>query len=59
MLTWPWSKITLFLVVQMIQHAVVKSSLKIGLPKLVLASKTISRGGRLRFQEIGMELQQS
>jgi hypothetical protein len=45
--------------VQITQQAVIKSSLKIALPKLVRASITISSGGRLRFHEMEMELQQS
>ena len=46
------SKITAFLVVRMTQQAVMQISLKIGLPKFDLASITMSRGGRLRFQEM-------
>jgi len=40
----PLSNIILFLVVQMIQQEEITISLKIGLPKVVLASIIISRG---------------
>jgi len=41
---------TAFLVVQITQQAVMNISLKIEFPKLVLASITMSSGGRLRFR---------
>ena len=50
---------TAFLVTQMIQHAMIKISLKIGLPKNVLASITISKGGIFVFQHMGMVFQQA
>jgi hypothetical protein len=53
----PLSNITIFLVVHITQHAVMQISLKMELPKLVLASITMSRGGRLRFQLIEMVFQ--
>jgi hypothetical protein len=52
------SKIILFLVVQMIQHAVITISLKMGLPKAFLASITMSKGGICRFQKIERDFQQ-
>ena len=51
-------KITEFLVVQITQHAVIKISLKMGLPKALLASITMCRGGRFRFQLTGIVFQQ-
>jgi hypothetical protein len=50
---------TAFLVTQMIQHAMIKISLKIGLPKDVPASMTISKGGIFVFQHMGMVFQQA
>jgi hypothetical protein len=48
-----------FLVVQMIQQAVMKISLKIGFPKTVLASMIMSSGCRFLFQDMGIEFQQA
>jgi hypothetical protein len=42
----------------MAQQAAITISLKIELPKLVLASIIMSRGGRLRSQIMPIELQQ-
>jgi hypothetical protein len=42
----------------MIQQAVMKISLKKALPKLVLVSITMSKGGKFLFQEMGMVFQQ-
>jgi len=53
------SKTTLFLVVQMIQHAVTKISMKMGEPKASLASMTMSRGCRERFQCMERKFRQS
>lgn len=55
----PWSKMTLFLVVQINQQAVMKISLKMGLLKSDLACSIISRGLTSRFQVIGIVAQQS
>jgi hypothetical protein len=41
--------------VQIVQHAVMKISLKITFPKLVLASMIMSRGRRLKSHWMGME----
>jgi hypothetical protein len=46
-----------FLVVQMVQQAVMKISLKTGLPKVVLASMIISSGCRFLFQMMEIEFQ--
>jgi hypothetical protein len=53
------SKMKAFLVVQMIQQAVMKISLKIGFPKTVLASMIMSSGCRFLFQNMGIEFQQA
>jgi hypothetical protein len=47
-----------FLEFQMAQQAAITISLKIDLPKLVLASIIMSRGGRIRSQIMPIELQQ-
>jgi hypothetical protein len=39
------------------QHAVIKTSLKIGLPKVILASRIMSRWGRFKFQEMPTRFQ--
>jgi hypothetical protein len=41
----------------MIQHAVIKISLKMELPNLALASITMSRWGRFTSQLMGIEFQ--
>ena len=55
----PLSKTTAFLVSQMIQQAVMKTSLNMLLPNEVLASIIISRGCRDRFQIMGIVFQQA
>ena len=54
----PLSNIKSFLVFQMTKQAVIIISLKISLPNCCLATNSMSRGWRLRFQTIGMEFQQ-
>jgi len=44
------SKISPFLEFQIVQQAVMRISLKMGLPKVVLASINISSGGKLKSQ---------
>jgi hypothetical protein len=58
-LAYALSKITTFLVLQSTQQAVMKISLKMELPKLILATMTISSGDRFKFQFIGMLSQHS
>lgn len=53
------SKISLFLEVQMIQQVAMTISLKMIFPKFVLASITISKGGRFRFQKMPKKVHQS
>jgi hypothetical protein len=48
-LAYALSKITTFLVLQSTQQAVMKISLKMELPKLILATMTISSGDRFKF----------